>query len=75
MAKPRLSKETIAFLQDNPSAVICLETGQLFRSALQAAKKMNVPYSGVNAYLRGARSNPVRGYTFEFVQRMVGRVF
>ena len=48
-----------------PSWVIrCIETGDIFRSQLNAANEMNLPASEISRHLNGIIEN-VRGYHFE----------
>lgn len=49
-----------------PKAVMCLETGKVYRSAREAAKDLNLQYSKISLVCNGLRTT-TGGYHFKFV--------
>lgn len=49
-------------------SVICVETGETFKSASDAARKMNLSQGNVSSVARGTRKH-TKGYHFKYVMR------
>lgn len=45
----------------------CLETGDIFMSQMEASRAFGINQSAISNYLKGIRTKPVRGKTFEFI--------
>lgn len=75
MPKITLTEDQRKFLEKNPNAVICFETGVVYPNANAVARSMRLSKSGVYGYIRGTRQSPVAGYTFDYLERLKGRRF
>jgi hypothetical protein len=60
-------KRKFKFKSNNRKTVICLDTGEIFQSAHEAALKLNLNYSNIAAVCRGKR-NKCGGLRFEYAK-------
>lgn len=63
--RTRFDDSNIKIKSTQRRRIKCIETGEIFKSQMEASKKLGISQSLISEYVSGKRKSSVNGYTFE----------